>query len=483
MHIARPRIASTTLLILSCTGLLTGIALSRKLNFPNAFYVLALVSWIGLYILRHTWFKLVFIIGLAVLAGLWRGSSYMVHLGNYQQLFRKQITMTAQADTDAIYTKNSQLSFDVVQPRVVKPKPQALVGKIKVEGFGVPMIYKGDLLQLQGSMSPTKGSAQAKLSFAKISLINRGSSPIETLRRRFVASLISVLPEPEAPFGAGLLLGQRSTIPKDVSDQLSATGLTHLVAVSGYNLTIIIVAVRKIMGGASKFQSTMTATGLMLLFVLLTGLSASIIRAALVSSLSLLAWYYGRQFKPLLLILGTAAATAFWNPFYLWSDIGWYLSYLAFFGVLMIAPVLSAAIGRGKKPKLVGALLAETVSAQIMTLPIIMYIFGRVSVIGLLANVLVVPMVPLAMLLTLIAGIAGMGYVPLAGWVAWPAKILLTYMIDLVGILSHFPHASFQQLISLPLMLAGYAAILIVSLLLWRFLVSRKLFDYDKITE
>jgi len=483
MHITRPQITNTTLLKFFCSSLLAGLALARKVDFSNAFYAFILIGCAGAYVLRHTQFKLVFIVGLAVLAGLWRGQSYMAHLATYQQLFRKQITVSAQADTDAIYTKNSQLSFDVVRPTVIKPERQTLIGKIKVEGFGVPMVYKGDLMQLQGSLSPTNGSAQAKLSFAKIAVIKRGSSPIEVLRRRFVAGLISVLPEPEAPFGAGLLLGQRSTIPKDVSDQLSATGLTHLVAVSGYNLTIIIVAVRKIMGKASKFQSTMMATGLMLLFLLLTGMSASIIRAALVSSLSLFAWYYGRQFKPLLLILGTAAATAFWNPFYLWSDIGWYLSYLAFFGVLMIAPVLSAAIGRGKKPKLVGALLTETVSAQVMTLPIIMYIFGRVSVIGLLANVLVVPMVPLAMLLTLVAGISGMMYAPLAGWVAWPAKLLLTYMLDLVGILSHFPHASFQQLISLPLMLAGYAVILIATILLWRFLVSRKLFDYDKITE
>lgn len=483
MHIARPYIPNTTLLTLCCISVLSGLALARRINFSNELYLLGVLCCVAAVALRHNQAKLVFVVWLATLLGLWRGHSYMIHVAEYQQLFRKQVMITAQADTDAIYTKNSQLSFDVVHATVTKPKQQALVGKIKVEGFGVPMVYKGDQVQLQGSLSPTKGSAQAKLSFAKLSLVRRGSSPIEVLRRRFVASLISVLPEPEAPFGAGLLLGQRSTIPKDVSDQLSATGLTHLVAVSGYNLTIIIVAVRKLLGKASKFQSTMAATGLMLLFILLTGLSASIIRAALVSSLSLLAWYYGRQFKPLLLILGTAAVTSFWNPFYLWSDIGWYLSYLAFFGVLMIAPLLSAAIGRGKKPKLVGALLAETVSAQVMTLPIIMYIFGRVSVIGLLANVLVVPMVPLAMLLTLVAGIAGMTYAPLGGWVAWPAKILLTYMIDLVGILSHFPHASFQQLISLPLMLGGYVVILFSSLVLWRFLVSRKLFDYDKITE
>jgi competence protein ComEC len=401
----------------------------------------------------------------------------------YQKLYRQPIVMTAQVDNDAIYGRQSQLSFDVVQAAVIRPKHRSLVGKIKVEGMGVPMIYRGDLVQVEGSMMPTKGSAQAKFSFAKLTLIKRGGSPIDTIRRKFIAGLGTTLPEPEASFGAGLLLGQRSTIPKDISDQLSATGLTHLVAVSGYNLTIIIVAARKLLGKASKFQSTVCAAALMVLFTLVTGFSASIVRAALVSGLSLLAWYYGRRFKPALLIAGTAAAMALWNPFYLWSDIGWYLSFLAFFGVLLLAPLLGSLIGRGKPLKLVGALLAETIAAQIMTLPIIMYIFGRVSLVGLLANILVVPLVPLAMLLTLVAGLAGMIYAPVGGWLAWPAKELLTYMVDLVGLLSRLPHAQAQKLISLRAMLAGYGLILFACLCIRRFLTSRNWLDYDKITE
>ena len=474
------RTAQLTVGSITC---LAGLGLARVVAYSNSMIFVGAIC-VGILAFSYSaGLKLIAVIVVASLVGLARGNQFMHYSAAYQQHFRKQITVTATADNDAIYGKQSQLSFDVVNVMVTSPSRQLLKGKVKVEGLGVPMVYRGDQVQIQGSLAPTKGSAQAKFSFAKLRLLRRGVSPIDSIRRRFIAGLGSALPEPEASFGAGLLLGQRSTIPKDISDQLSATGLTHLVAVSGYNLTIIIVAVRKFLGKASKFQSTICAAALMLLFTLVTGFSASIVRASLVSSLSLVAWYYGRRFRPALLILGTAAVMALWNPFYLWSDIGWYLSFLAFFGVLLIAPLLAASIGRGKPPKLVGALLAETIAAQIMTLPIIMYIFGRVSIIGLLANVFVVPLVPLAMLLTLTAGLSGMLYPPLAGWFALPAKLLLTYMVDLVGLLSRLPHAQAQKQISLYAMLLGYGLILLVSFVLWRFLTSRKWIDYDKITE
>jgi ComEC/Rec2-related protein len=472
----------TTLYTLGCGGFLIGLGLARWIVIPAG--LIATVLFVLLLLgRRNRYLRTLLALAMCMLLGLWRGHAYMVRLADYQVLFRKPITIRATADNDAIYGKQSQLSFDVVSIVTASPTHQKLTGKIKVEGFGTPMVYRGDLLQIQGSLAPTKGSAQAKLSFATVKLVKRGHSPIDDVRRRFIAGLESVLPEPEAPFGAGLLLGQRSTIPKETNDQLSATGLTHLVAVSGYNLTIIIMAVRRVLSKASKFQSTIIAATLVLLFVIVTGLSASIVRAGLVSGLSLLAWYYGRQFKPLLLIIGTAALTTFWNPFYLWSDIGWYLSYLAFFGVLMLAPLLSKLISHGQTPKLVGALLAETVAAQIMTLPIIMYIFGRVSLIGLLANLLVVTLVPIAMLLTLLSGLAGMMYAPLGGWLAWPARTLLTYMIDLVGLLSRFPHASLQRSIGLNWMVGSYLAILAAMSILHWLLKSHQEANYVKITE
>lgn len=466
MRLKRIRFRQTTLLFFLCVGILAGLGLSRLFEYSGlVFLLLSCGTAVMLFRTRNVVTLLVIILaGLSV--GLFRGSMYMKHVHSYNALYKKPITIRAVADTDAVYGNNTQLSFDVTHIELVATKPKKLVGKIKVEGFGAPMVFKGDVLELNGKLTPTKGSAQARMSYASFSVVGSSYSPLDTIRRKFVAALASTLPEPQAPFGAGLLIGQRSTLPKETSDQLSVVGLTHIVAVSGYNLTIIIDAVRRLLGKRSKYQTTLFSLGLMILFIALTGLSASIVRAALVSSLSLLAWYYGRKFRPLLLIVLAAAITALWSPFYIWSDIGWYLSFLAFFGILVVAPKILNMFSKRDKPKVLLAVFAETFAAQLMTIPIIMYIFGRFSLIGLVANLLIVPLVPLAMMLTLIAGLGGMLLPLISGWFAWPARIVLTYMLDMTVIMSHVPHASIERATTLKQMLAMYGFIIILTVIL-----------------
>jgi competence protein ComEC len=271
-----------------------------------------------------------------------------------------------------------------------------------------------------------------------------------------------------ASFGLGLLIGQRSTLPDDVGTQLAAVGLTHLIAVSGYNLTIIIDAVRRLTARFSKYQSTVIALALVGLFLLTTGMSASIVRASIVSGLGIWAWYYGRAIKPVLLISFAAALTAGWSPLYLWGDIGWYLSFLAFFGVLVIAPLVTKRIYAAREPRFLQAIFIETTCAQIMTLPLILYIFQQVSFISLIANVLVIPLVPIAMLVSLMAGLAGMWVPAVAGWFAWPAQMILTYMLDISAMLSRVPHAVAKYALSLTALVFLYGVIIVMLLVMWR---------------
>jgi competence protein ComEC len=283
----------------------------------------------------------------------------------------------------------------------------------------------------------------------------------------------SALPEPQASFGMGLLIGDKSTLPKTATDNLSAVGLTHIIAVSGYNLTIIVLAVRRLLRKRSKYQSTAMATILIGLFVLLTGSSASIVRAAIVSMLSIIAWYYGRKIRPLLLITFTAAITAFWNPLYIWSDAGWYLSFLAFYGVLVLAPLIHRRFFANKPRGVLGLLIIESLCAQIMTAPYIIYTFKQLSLVALPANVLVVPLVPLAMMLSLIAGLGGMFVVSIAGWLAWPAKLVMTYMLDLAALFARIPHALLTRSLPISGLIVMYLAVLLVSVTLGHNVIRR----------
>jgi len=128
-----------------------------------------------------------------------------------------------------------------------------------------------------------------------------------------------------------------------------------------------------------------------------------------------------------------------------------------------------------------GGVALESVCAEMMSLPFILYIFGQMSFIGLVANVLVVTLVPLAMLLSLIAGLAGMFCGALAGWLTWPAWLLLNYMLDIAHILARLPHVFVQnRSLSLLAMLALYLLITLVAIMLWH---RTKFVKSDTITD
>jgi len=382
----------------------------------------------------------------------------MRQLHSYDAYYMQTVSFTARAMQDATYGRNSQLSFYANHVQV--DDGQELVGKVEVSGFGTNAIFQGDEVDVEGKLYPGFGAEQGSVSYARITILAHHPSLVAEVRRRFTAGVQTALPEPLGPFVMGLLVGQRATLPDDIKQDFLMVGLTHIIAVSGYNLTIILQACRKLMGRRSKRLSTMLSVGLIALFLLIAGASASIVRAAIVSMLSIMASYYGRSFKPLNLLALAAAITTYANPTYLWSDLSWYLSFLAFYGVMVLSPLIQARAPGRWHDSLIGAVALESICAEAMSLPFVLHIFGQMSLIGLPANVLVVTLVPLAMLLGLVAGLAGMLVAPIAGWFAWPAVWLLNYMLDTAHLLAGIPHIFIENIsFSLPAMLGMYGLV------------------------
>lgn len=408
---------------------------------------------------ERTVITLLIVVFLALGLGIWRGNLFMSKLAQYKPFYGQKISLTVRANEDAVYGRNSQITFNAHDARL--DDGTKLAGKIAVSGFGVNAVYHGDEIQVAGKLREGYGSYQGSMSYGQMVLIAHHPSLVAEIRRRFAAGMQSALPEPLAPFAMGLLIGQRATLPEDIKQDLLMVGLTHIIAVSGYNLTIILQASKGLLGKISKRIATFLALAMIGVFLLLAGSSASIVRAAIVSVLSITAGYYGRTFRPLNLIMLTAAITAWANPFYIWSDASWYLSFLAFYGVMSLAPALGARLKPGGELPLVVLIGLESVSAEMMTLPYVLHTFGQMSFIGLPANVLVVALIPLAMLLGAVAGLAGMFMGPLVGWVSWPARLLLTYMLDVAHMLSRVPNIFVQNIaFSTGQMLAMYAVVI-----------------------
>lgn len=449
-------------------ALLAGLVVARLgLTVPLWGVVLLGIFSIPL-LIRHK-FNLIIISVLCFSLGLWRGSVVFSEITPYKTASGQKVRLVVTAREDAAYGPNGQLSFTAGNVQFVEPIATNAAGMIRVKGYGELAIYRGDQIELTGKMYKTRGAAQASVSYAQLHRIGGHSTYLDEFRRRFTSGLQTALPEPNASFGMGLLVGQRNTLPDDITQSFKMVGLTHIIAVSGYNLTIILTAVRKKTSRWPKLASTMLAVGLMLAFIGLTGASASIVRAAVVSGLSLAAWYVGRTVRPLLLILLAAALTAGASPIYLWSDIGWYLSFLAFFGILVLAPQIFKRIWGERTVPILPAIAVETLCAEIMTIPLVMFIFGQVSLIGLVANVLVAAVIPLAMLLCFAAGMIGWFFPILVGWVSWPATTLLTYMLDTATALSRVPNVFLtNRYLSVIDMVLCYATLLAVVAILYR---------------
>ncbi len=459
----------TDVVLAISASFLAGLVIAR-LHIIVPGYVVACTAVLALLAHRMPWISLGLVVLFGLGLGIWRGSSYLQALQPYHDNAAQKVTLRATATLDAVYGKNGQLSFEVSHIDFIQPAAGAVPGVMKISGFGEMAVYRGDEVQLTGKLYPTRGGKQATMSYAQIIRTDSHQTLIDVLRRKFVAGIQTALPEPMASFGLGLLIGQRNTLPAETSQALLMVGLTHIIAVSGYNLTILLNASKRVMGNRSKRLTVLVGVSLMMFFLLFAGASPSIVRAAVVSGLALAAWYFGRSPRPMVLLLLAAAITTYATPTYFWSDISWWLSFLAFFGILVIAPqILKRMFPRHDEPPLLGQVAVETLSAEIMTIPIIMFIFGQVSLVGMLANVLVATVIPLAMLLSFIAGLTGMVAPLLAGWASWPATLLLTYMLDTATLLSHIPHVFHENVyMSAADMIVSYGVLLLFIVLMYR---------------
>ena len=416
-----------------------------------------------------------------LLIGLWRGGITQIGLRHYQPYYGQTITLSGKVTEDTTYGARGDQRLRLGAVHIEK---QALPGVVWVSTGNLTDVKRGDMVTVHGKLSEGFGNLPASLYRAELIAAKR-PNPGDVARRVrdwFAGGVRRTIPEPEASLGVGYLVGQRSSLPESLDDQLRAIGLTHIVVASGYNLTILVRFARRSFGRLSKYLAALSASLMIGGFMLITGLSPSMTRAGLVSGLSLVAWYYGRRIHPLVLLPFAAAVTTLINPAYLWGDIGWYLSFVSFAGVIILGPLLQRYFwGANARLDALKQILIETASAQLLTLPLIVFAFGQYSGYALLANLLVLPAVPFIMLLTFLGGLGGL-ILPWGGsWFGAPAGALLTYTTSVVEWVAGLPGARGELTITASQLIAGYAALLLFIVFLWR--RTRYRFDEYNIVE
>lgn len=403
-----------------------------------------------------------------MLLGFLRGSLVQTEIKGYEPYYGKQVVVSGMVSEDVVLATHGDQRLQLQKIRLDKIE---LPGKVWVNTKAHTDIKRGDLVRFQGLLSEGFGNLPAAMFRARLVSAERplhGDVGRE-VRDWFAATIRKSIPEPEASLGIGYLVGQRSTLPEELDGQLRLLGLTHVVVASGYNLTILVRFTRRVFARISKYTAFIAAFTMVAGFVLMTGFSPSMSRAALVTGLSLVAWYFGRTVQPLVLLVGVGAVTACINPLFVWGDIGWCLSMLSFAGIMIFAPLIKHYFfGKNAKLRTGPSIVLETMSAQLATLPLIAFVFGQYSPFALLANLLVLPFIPFAMLTTFITGLVTL-FVPFfAGVVHWPATIILQYMTTIVGKIAHFPGAAGELSIGIGMLVCGYAFLVFICFILWR---------------
>lgn len=273
---------------------------------------------------------------------------------------------------------------------------------------------------------------------------SNGSSKIKLLliklKNIFSQAIDRSLPEPTASLAKGILVGSGTNFSDGLKNDMKATGTTHIVVVSGQNMEIVSKVFVELTKYWSRFSTFFVGSIGLLLFAILTGASASVIRSAILASLFLFAKLVGRKKKIIIPLFFTALIMILINPLILKYDIGFQLSFLAMLGLIFLMPIFQKIFYKIKLPAFIKESLFATLSAQLMTLPILLYNFGQFSIIAPLTNVLILTVIPYAMGLSFLVGIGGMIFLKLGqllALIAWP---LLEYVIKIIEYFAKIPH-------------------------------------------
>jgi len=440
-----------------------GVLLARYIPsvlFASPAWLLTGIGLFGFAAIRGTVWVVLFSILAGLLIGLWRGSVAQVDLDQYEAYVGKSVEVVGSVAEDVDMNKRGQ---SVVRLNNIVIDNTQLPGNVWVTVHKDDNLQRSDIIRIEGTLATGFGSFAASMYSADIIETAPPDQPDVALEIRnwFSEGVRKAIDEPEVSLGLGYLLGQRRGLPDELDNALKIAGLTHVVVASGYNLTILVRLARRLFEKISKYLSFIFSGGMIVSFIAVTGLSPSMSRAGLVAGLSLLAWYYGRKFHPIILLSIAVGVTVLFRPSYAWGDVGWQLSFAAFAGVLIFAPLLQRYYFGEAKPGIVRQIFGETFSAWLCTLPILMYSFGAISNVAIIANLLILPLVPLAMLLTFIAGIGGLVVPGIATAIGVPAELLLSYMTQTAQYFASLPWAQSDMAIQLWQVIGLYILIIV----------------------
>jgi len=344
--------------------------------------------------------------------------------------------------------------------------------KIEVYGRGListdlyPEIKYGDLIKINGKLEKPENFDNAtdtnsfdyvsylakddifyKIDFAKTELISGGygnvvKSFLFKIKNSFINNIGKTISEPESSLLSGILLGSKSSMDKNTTEIFRKAGLSHIVALSGYNITIVAEAIMKIFSFLPRSFGFSGGILGIIIFVIMTGASSTAVRASVMALIVILASVTHRNYQAGRALVIAGVLMVIINPKILVFDMSFQLSFLATVAIIYVSPILKNKFSFITEKFGLRETVSSTISAQILVLPLILNKMGVLSLVALPTNVLVLGIIPATMFFGFITGILGFVWTSIFAPFAWISWLLLAYIVKISTIFANLPFSS-----------------------------------------
>lgn len=287
------------------------------------------------------------------------------------------------------------------------------------------------------------------MSYPKIEIISRGNGNVVkralfSVKEKFLEKVNVAISAPENLLMGGLILGEKSSFDQSMRQSFVDTGTIHIVALSGYNVTIVAEWVMKLFGFLPKNLGFSAGIFAILLFVLMTGGSSTAVRAGIMATLALVARATGRNYDVARALVLAGVFMILLNPFLLAFDVSFQLSFIATVAVIFLAPRIEKYFLWVPDFFKLRDIVSVTCAAYVFVFPFILYKMGNLSLVALPANIFILPFIPFTMMFGFLTGFVGLIWYVFAVPFGFISYLLLHYELEIIDFFSRLPFASFS---------------------------------------
>lgn len=268
------------------------------------------------------------------------------------------------------------------------------------------------------------------VNYPKVEVLSHGSgnwikNNLFNTKNIFLESIENNIPSPESALLSGFLLGVKESLGSDLENVLRRAGLSHVVVLSGFNITIIAAFIMFMFSAIRRNIRIIVGAIAIGLFAIMTGAEATVVRASLMALVVLLAHFIRRPYEVTRALIFVGVLMVFLSPKILVFDISFQLSFLATMGIIYATPVVERIFLMIPNFAHIREIIVATLSTQLFVSPFILYAMGTFSFVSIPSNLLFLPLVPLVMLTGFITGILGM----ISGIIALPFGQVTYYIL------------------------------------------------------